>query len=118
MKLYDEQAIAIISSLLSKREWPEPAESDDDFAAKILEALHASGALNRPALICAQYIEQAKAKRTERGSFVDGAVQLQIETALEIADRIAGSRVDEERQITLYWAETLGKWVTIPEDAG
>lgn len=73
-------------------------------------------AMARPSAIIDQYCEQKYAQRSGRGSMVDGAIQLQVETAVEIADRIAGVRQDEERQLTLYWSATLGKWVTVPED--
>jgi hypothetical protein len=73
--------------------------------------------IERTQRIVAQYIEQQQAKQSGRGSIVDGCVRLQIEAAQELAARIAGVRQDDERQITLYWAEALGKWVTCPGDA-
>lgn len=75
-----------------------------------------SKAMARPSAIIDQYCEQKYAQRTGRGSFVDGAVQVQVEAAVEIADRIAGVRADEEHQITFYWSDILGQWVTAPED--
>lgn len=72
-------------------------------------------ALARPSAVIDQYCEQKYAQRTGRGSLVDGAVQVQVEAAVEIADRIVGVRQDEERQLTLYWSDRLGKWVSAPE---
>lgn len=76
-----------------------------------------SRAMARPEAICAQYIEQAKAKRTGRESVVDGAIHFQIETVREIADRCSGSRIDEERQMHLYWSDALGKWITVSDES-
>lgn len=45
MNPHDEKAVAIIADLLTAREWPEPAESDEQFAEIILDALSEAGVL-------------------------------------------------------------------------
>jgi hypothetical protein len=35
-----EEMIEIVARMLAEREWPEPAESDEEFARMIVDALH------------------------------------------------------------------------------
>lgn len=48
MTRHKAKYIETVADLLESREWPEPAESHDEYAAKILDALAAAGALTPP----------------------------------------------------------------------
>lgn len=105
MSYYEDKLIKEISAILLH---DERAVWGDAIAQAVRKAMR------RPSAVIDQYCEQMYAQRTGRGSLVDGAVQIQIEAAVEIADRIAGVRSPEGQSVPLFWADSLGKWVTAP----